>query len=96
MVGGFNPSEKYESHLGLLFPIHMERHKIPWFQSPPTSYYPIKMAIESSLIYPAIKWIFSIVMLVYQRVNTLNEAMEDGNEHERDERQNLGFWSPPD
>ena len=50
----------------------------------------------SSLIYPAIKWIFSIVMLVYQRVNTLNEAMEDGNEHERDERQNLGFWSPPD
>ena len=24
----------------------MESHKIPWFQSPPTSYSPIKMAIE--------------------------------------------------
>jgi hypothetical protein len=39
LVGGFNPSEKYEfvswdddnSQ-------YMESHKIPWFQSPPTGY----------------------------------------------------------
>ena len=37
LVGGFNPSEKYESQLGWwLFPINMESHKILWFQSPPT------------------------------------------------------------
>jgi hypothetical protein len=30
LVGGFNPSEKYESQLGWLFPIYiyMESHKI--------------------------------------------------------------------
>ena len=33
LVGGFNPSEKYEHQLGLFFPIYMESHKIPWFQS---------------------------------------------------------------
>ena len=36
MVGGFNPSEQYESQLGRIFPyIHyiMESHKIPWFQT---------------------------------------------------------------
>ena len=26
LVGGFNPSEKYESHLGLLLPIYLKKH----------------------------------------------------------------------
>jgi len=26
LVGGFNPSEKYESQLGLLFPIHGKKN----------------------------------------------------------------------
>jgi len=26
LVGGFNPSETYESQLGLLFPIYVEKH----------------------------------------------------------------------
>ena len=34
LVGGFNPSEKYESQLGLLFPIY---GKSPKCSKPPTS-----------------------------------------------------------
>ena len=33
LVGGFNPSEKYESHLGSLFPVYGKKNM---FQSPPT------------------------------------------------------------
>jgi hypothetical protein len=33
LVGGFNPSKKYESQLGLLFPIYGKSFKIPWFQT---------------------------------------------------------------
>ena len=34
----FQPLRKiWVRQLGLLFPINMENHKIPWFQSPPTS-----------------------------------------------------------
>jgi hypothetical protein len=29
LVGGFNPSEKYESQLGLLFPYIMENKNVP-------------------------------------------------------------------
>ena len=32
-IGGFNPSAKYESQLGLLFPFYMESHQ-KMFQSP--------------------------------------------------------------
>jgi hypothetical protein len=33
LVGGFNPSEKYESQLGLLFPIHGKIKNVPNHQS---------------------------------------------------------------
>ena len=33
LVGGFNPSEKYESQLGWWHSQYMGNHKIPWFQS---------------------------------------------------------------
>ena len=36
LVVSTNPSEKYESN-GMILPNWMEIHKIPWFQSPPTS-----------------------------------------------------------
>jgi len=32
LVGAFNPSEKYESQLGLLFPINGKIKNIWWFQ----------------------------------------------------------------
>ena len=37
LVGGFNPSEKYEFVSCSPYSQYMESHKIPWFQSPPTS-----------------------------------------------------------
>jgi hypothetical protein len=39
LVGGFNSSERsWSSSVGMMtFPISWESHKIPWFQSPPTS-----------------------------------------------------------
>ena len=42
LVGGFNPSEKYESQLGLLFPIHGKIYKKTNHQHPPTRYRIIK------------------------------------------------------
>ena len=39
LVGGFNPSEKYARQMGLIFAtVSGKSVKIPWFQSPPTSY----------------------------------------------------------
>ena len=38
LVGGFNHLEKYEFVSWDHSSQYMESHKIPWFQSPPTSY----------------------------------------------------------
>ena len=38
LVGGFNPSEKYEFVSWDYYSQHMESHKIPWGSTPPTSY----------------------------------------------------------
>jgi hypothetical protein len=38
MVGGFNPSEKYESQLVLLLPIHGKIKHVPKCSKPPTRY----------------------------------------------------------
>jgi len=37
LVGGFNPSEKYEFVSWDYSSQYVESHKIPWFQSPPSS-----------------------------------------------------------
>jgi hypothetical protein len=42
LVGGFNPSEKYEFVSWDDYSQYMESHKIPWFQSPPTRDIPQK------------------------------------------------------
>ena len=44
LVGGFNPSEKYARQTGLIFAtVSGKSVKIPWFQSPPTSYINMKV-----------------------------------------------------
>jgi hypothetical protein len=37
LIGGFNPSEKYESQLGLIFPIYIYIWKNKKCSKPPTS-----------------------------------------------------------